>query len=706
MSSHPLFNLSIPTLALASGVLFAPSAADAQDATVLDRLEVTAESDDILVQDGYVATSGRIGSKIDTPLVEVPQSISTVTERQLDEQNPRTVQEALGYVPGVRTGAYGFDPRFDAFFIRGFEATYSGIFRDGLRQFNSPTGLFRQEAYGLEGITVLKGPASALYGASNAGGLVNLMTKRPTDVPFREVEVQVGSHNRVQGNFDVSGPANADGTLLYRLTGLARDSDTAVPGFPDDRFYIAPALTWQPDEDTSLTVLGEFMQSTVGGTAAYFNDANGVTDIFEGDPSYNDFPQQQARLGYEFEHSFNDTVTLRQNARYSWLDNELEYANVKGLAGYPDYDCATFLPTGGTLPGIERCAGYNAEQARTFVIDNQAQIDTSTGPIDHRILLGLDYGRISYDQRQGYGAVPVAGGSLPSFFTQAQTLNQVGLYASDQMSFDDLHVTLGARHDWLDGETTTPSGVIEQKDEQFSWRTGVSYETPWGLVPFANYTTSFTPNVGTLVSGQPANPTTGEQKEIGVKYLVPDYNAVVTASLFDIEQEDAVVFEVVNGRNTQVNRDLRSRGFEIEANASLYSGLNLIASYAYVDMEIVRSPGGFAGNTLNSTPRHIASVWGDYTIQGGPAAGLGFGGGVRYVGESFGNDANTIVNDDRYFLDAAFHYDFGARNPKLEGVRLQVNATNLLDDRGETCAAGYCYRDEGRTVVGSLRFRF
>lgn len=666
----------------------------AQDTIVLDQIVVEAESDDILVQDGYVATSGRIGSKIDTPLIRVPQAISTVTERQLDDQNPRTLQEAVEYVPGVRVGAYGFDPRFDAFFIRGFEATYSGIFRDGLRQYNSPTGLYRQEPYGLEGITVLKGPASALYGASNAGGLVDLMTKRPTESAFREVEIQPGSHDRYQGNFDISGPVDANGTLLYRLTGLLRDSETVLPGFPNDRAYIAPAFTWRPTADTKLTVLTEYMDSTLGGTAAFYNDADGITDLYSGARSFNDFGQQQARAGYELEHRLNDTFTLRQNFRYTWLDNDLEYAFW--------YDAGA---------GLTQFAGRNAEESETLVVDNQLLSEFTLGDIEHRLIVGLDYGRIAFDQYQNpFAALPSEGQTLPLRFNSAQKLEQVGVYVSDQIAWNDFHLTLGARHDWLEGETRNATTTITQDEQQTSWRVGLSYETSFGLVPYANWTTSFTPNVGTLLNGSPANPTIGEQKEIGLKYMVPGYNAVLTAALFDIEQQDAVVFEVIDTGsgpvNTLVNRSLRSRGFEIEANASLRNGLDLIASYAYVDMEIRDSKAGFTGNTLNATPAHTFSIWGDYTLQGGAAAGLGGALGLRYVGESFGNDANTIVNDDRIFVDGALHYDFGARNPQLEGLRLQVNARNILDERGTTCSAGYCYRDEGRTIIGSLRYRW
>lgn len=685
------------TTGLAVSTLFAATVhVKAQDAgsgtaTRLETLEVQAESDDILVQDGYVAKSGRIGTKMDTPLVDVPQSISTVTEKQLEDQKPRSLNEALDYTASANVNAYGFDPRFDAFTIRGFPITYNGVFRDGLRQYASPTGLFFTEIYGLEGISVLKGPSSTLYGAGAAGGIVDLMTKRPTEEPFREIELIGGSHDRLQGNVDLSGPVNADGTLLYRLTGVIRDSGTELPGFPDDRYYFAPAITWQPDGDTKLTVLGEVSKRKIGGSAAYYNDANGITDILDGDPRYNDFDQSQQRIGYEFEKRLNDTFTFRQNFRYAHLDNDLEYAYVTDV-------------TNGV---VSRSAGRNAEELHTVVVDTQLLSEFDTGPIRHRAVSGIDYGFVTYDQRNGFGAIPTAGENLPLNFNSSQDFSQIGVYTQDRMELGQWAFTGGLRYDWLSTETEDATHAITKlDDEQLSGFAALSYHTDWGIVPYVNYSTAFTPNVGTLADGSVAKPTVAEQKEIGVKYEIPGYNAFVSAALFDIQQTDGVVFDASTGVNQQYQFDLRSRGFELEGQMSLLNGLSLLASYAYVDMEIESGRPGTIGKTLSATPFHTASIWADYTIQDGAAEGLGFGGGVRYVGKSFGNDLNTIVNDPRIFVDATMHYDFGARNPKLKGLRLQVNATNLTDNREVTCSAGYCYRDEGRMVVGSLRYRW
>jgi iron complex outermembrane receptor protein len=701
------------TALFAGAAFLVPSAAIAQDAanpTVLDRLVIEAESDDILVQDGYVAKQDRIGTKIDTPIAEIPQAISVVTQDQIEDQKPSTLNEALTYTAGANTGTFGFDTRYDAFYLRGFPAYYNGIFRDGLRQFNGPSAWFKTEPYGIEGLTVLKGPASSLYGISGPGGIVNLVTKRPKEERFREIEVLAGGNDRYQGAFDLSGPANEDGTILYRLTGLARDADTALPGYSDDKLYLAPAVTFKPDEDTKLTILGEVSEAVTGGTAAFYNPSYGVaSDLYEGDPDYNDYTNSQARIGYEFEHRFNDVLTFRQNLRYAVVGADLEYAYHFPIVGVPE---------------LQRGYGHYTEDMKTFVADTMLQANFSTGALYHEAVLGFDYGTTDYSAySEDYFATADAAraGVLP--FAGSQKMDQVGIYLHDQINIDRLTLFASGRYDWLDTDSVDAAFTeTSQQDEAFSWRLGASYRTDLGIIPFANYSTSFAPNVGLVYDrprdptdlGRVALPTTGEQYEIGVKYEIPDTNAVVTASYFNIDQTNGVVFDTTSGVNKQRQLDLNSRGVEIEANASFDNGLSVIASYTYLDMTIERGgdidlgsgPQPTDGNQLSSTPNHIVSLWGHYAFNDGPLAGLGLGAGVRYLGESFGDDLNTFKNADRAFVDAAVSYDFGVKNPEMEGLSLQVNAKNLFDTRKQNCSAGYCYWDEGRSVFASMRYRF
>jgi iron complex outermembrane receptor protein len=292
-------------------------------------------------------------------------------------------------------------------------------------------------------------------------------------------------------------------------------------------------------------------------------------------------------------------------------------------------------------------------------------------------------------------------------------MNQTGIYLHDQMEWNDFTLFASGRYDWVDTTSTDVALTeTEQQDSAFSWRVGLSYETEWGITPYANYSTSFSPNIGFVYDDinsdvtHVARPTVGTQKEIGVKYEIPDADAMTSAALFDIDQEDGIVFDASTGVNKQRQLDLNSRGFEIEADASFDNGFGLIASYTNLRVKIERGAEGTVGEELSATPNHILALWGHYQFENGPVTGLGLGAGIRYMSSSYGDDQNSFENDARTFVDAMLSYDFGYQSPELKGLMLQVNAKNLLDNQEPICSAGYCYKDEGRSVFGSLRYRF
>ncbi|MBD9451607.1 TonB-dependent siderophore receptor [Rhizobium sp. RHZ02] len=694
----------------------AQDAAGQQDgATVLEDIIVNGGSGGVIQADGYVGKSSATGTKTDTPFIEIPQSISSVTEQQLRDRNPQSLLDTVAYTPGTRVGAYGFDPRFDSFSVRGFDVTYTGIFRDNLRQPGAGSSLFKTEPYGLEGVSILRGPSSALYGATGAGGLYNLITKRPTEDAFHEVQLQYGTDQRYQTQFDLSGPVNNEDPFYYRLTGLYRDANTEQVSVPDDRVYIAPAFMWKPDEDTKLTILGEYSRTKTGGTAAYYNDpAGNVTDIFAGNPAFNDSVQNQARIGYEFEHRLNDVFVFRQNARASTLNIDADWA-------------FAYAPNAVDPSLLDRSAGTFDERLTAFVIDNQLEAKFETGAVDHTVLAGLDLTKLRWRSLDGRGVSPpldtnnpTAGAPVAPIDFDTRTIQdqwQVGTYLQDQIRYDAWILTVGGRYDWVSTDTdntdlsTNALTSLSQKDKAFSGRVGLGYETDFGIVPYASYSTAFAPNAGiNQETDQPFKPTESEQEEIGVKYLLPNSNTLLTAALFNIDQKNSLYYEVVNlptgPANIQVQRGkIRSRGLELEATTSLDNGLSLVASYTYTDTEILEGTTGTVGNSVSSVPRHMASLWANYTFQeSSPVYGLGIGFGTRYLGKSYTSDANTAQNGSRVLFDAAISYDFAALDKKYDGLSLQVNATNLFDRREAVCSAGFCYRDQGRAVIGSLRY--
>ncbi|TQS73614.1 TonB-dependent siderophore receptor [Rhodobacteraceae bacterium] len=677
----------------------------AQDAAPfkLEEIVVEAESDETLAQNGYVASYGRQATKLDTDIARIPQSVSVVTQDQMEDQDPRTLLEALNYTAGVNTTNFAFDTRYDAVYLRGFAAYTNGFFRDGLRQVNGPSAWYRNDPYTIEGVAVLKGPASSLYGVSGPGGVVNVVSKRPKADAFRELRVTGGTDDHKELAFDVTGEGSQDGRFLYRLTGIWRDADTPLAGYKDDTKLIAPSFTYKFDDRTKITVLSEYAKSTVGGTASYYNPSYGVAStLYNGDPDYNDFTNEQYRIGYELEHMLSDTITLRQKLRYSHVDSDLEYA------GY-------YAQSAGSLA---RYWGHYREEQHNLSIDNTAEFSFATGRFDHNLVVGVDYTDSSYDAYlapTGYvSAAATDAAGLPYY--AGQDVEQTGVYIHDQITDGRMNLFLSARHDWVD--TTTEDGARTRQDshdQHWSGRVGVSYSMENGLTPFANLSSAFVPNTGLVFdpsdpsSGRAAQATTALQKEIGLKYQIPGSESLITASLFDIKQEDGVVYQTVDAslfgvNQVQVPYDLHSRGLELEGQMNLGTDWRMLGNYTYTDMEIEKGTAGTIGRQLSATPRHSAALWAFYAPQTGPMAGWGLGGGLRYVGESYGDDTNSFKNDDYIFADMSLSYDFAALGQ--DGLKMQMNVKNLFDEKGQTCSAGTCYRYEGRTATVSLDYRF
>jgi iron complex outermembrane receptor protein len=671
---------------------------------------------------GYVATSSEAATKTQTPLVEVPQSISTITRQQLDDRNVQTLTSAVTYTPGVRANAAGFEPRFDLLSIRGFNAIDQGVFRDGLREVNGPFFTFKTEPYGLDGVSVIKGPASSLYGGSTPGGLIELTTKRPTFAPFGEVEAQIGNNDRRQGQFDVGGPIGDGETFAYRVTGVLRDSDTDVPGAPDDKVYIAPAFTWKPNEDTKFTVLSEYSRIRTGANLAYYNDYSSgrpvVTNIYSGDSAYNAFRQEQARIGYELEHKLSQAVTLRQKLRFAHVEGDAEYVDIDNIKPGKTFS--------------HRTAGAITGRLDTLNVDNQLEAKGDTGPVSHTLLMGFDaqYADVvdkwgSANSRKNPEWVsPILldpltyGGHIWSpndndTNTRQKQLN-VGLYVQDQLKAGRFVATLGLRKDWVgtdtDNRLAKGNGLTEQDDSKLTGRAGLTFLGPYGLNPYVSYGTSFAPTLGTDRAGKkgaPFVPTTGEQYEAGVKFAPPDQNLVLTAAVFDITQQNVVRTDPSGLHPSVQTGEVRSKGFEFEATGTLANGLSFTAGYAYLEPTFVKGEPGNDGNQVSAIPKHAASLWASYDFQPGTAlAGLNIAGGARYVGPTFGDDENTFKNKDYLLFDAALRFEFEHVAPRLKGVALQLNARNLADTEITTCEQGYCYRDEGRQVIASLRYRW
>jgi len=655
---------------------------------------------------GYVAKRASGATKSDTPLVETPQSISVVGAEELKARGAQTLEDAIKYTPGVvlSYGSVG-DSRSSWFKMRGFPVTTT-YYRDGLKV--TGQSWQRIDPSLMERIEILRGPASVMYGQSVPGGLINMVTKRPQDTQSAEVAVEYGSNDwkRVEG--DITGPLDQDKQLLYRITAAVQDSNglNGIDHDRADRKMIAPSLTWKPQEGTSVTLAALYQTDDSRGWTPrrrYSTVAGGTTDpkIYLGEPDYDRYQQEQTQVTLLAEHAVNENLKFIVGGRYAKYD--LDYRQV-----WP----GSFQANGRTMNRAQYVYGQDAE---IWSFDARTEGKFSVLSTEHTLVGGVDY---SYqDMKDGFGSRstettinpfnPVYGrfGSEPAMSISTLKSRMLGVYLQDQIAVtDNLIVMLGGRRDF----PGLSSGLAYQN--AYTGRFGVAYKTDIGVVPYASYAESFEPQSGTGWGGTRFEPTTGRQYEIGVKYEPPGTNLLATVALFDLRKQNALtpdpdITHLCNGARCSVQTgEVKSQGVELGLTMELAQGLKGVAAYTYNPIEVSKSnTPSEIGRQQSDQPIHTASLWLDYGIQDGPLAGVGVGGGLRYVGKTTNNSSNVTT--------AAYVMDEMMVRYSTEAWRLSVNVRNLLDRQVEySCTKSatqeMCYLNEPLTVTARVSRKF
>lgn len=672
--------------------------------------------------DGYLATRTAVGSKTDTPILEAPRSISVATREQMQDRNVQSLDDAVRYMPGVIASSYGSDSRADWMKVRGFEPIQM---LDGLPLIKGTYAMPKLETWGLERVAILRGPASSVYGQTPPGGLVDAVSRRPQADSSHEVEVQLGNYDHKQISFDTTGRIDEEGRFLYRFSGVGRDSGTVIEHMDDQRFNLAPSLTWNIGNDTTLTFLSQFNRDDTGATSQFLplqgtklSTPAGKVDHNEnlGDPSWEFYDKNYYALGYAFEHRINDVWQFRQNLRYSKIDLEAQTITAGGWA-FAVADDGT----------VQRGANVYDEDISHFAVDNNFQADFSTGVIGHTLLLGLDYQRANTNYRWQYGAAPTSNIINPIYnqdfngvaYTAFQDYNQkrrnTGVYLQDQLSLDAWRLTLGGRWDRLDTDSVFyNAGDTEdsRRDSAFSGNAALSYVFESGLVPYVSYAESFQAEAGGT-GGQTFRPSTGKQYEAGVKYQPTGSELLLSAAVYDLTRQD-IISTNTSGVTAPVG-EVQVRGLELEATGSVTDSLKLTASYTYANSKMTKVGDPLDKNRpLPLTPEHQAAIWADYDWATGPLAGVGVGFGARYVGSTeniavgsvgFVRDESDGRSDAYTVYDAAVRYDLGQVDSSLHGASVAINANNVFDKEYlATCDGFYCYAGDPRRVTASLKY--
>jgi iron complex outermembrane recepter protein len=659
-------------------------------------------------------------SKTNTPDIKMPMSVQVVPKSVISDQNHARLKEVLENVSGVRPQAtLGLGTRF---IVRGFENPR--IYRNGLLS-NAADSFFSTDVdtANLENIEVLKGPAGMLFGRTEPGGLINLVTKRPLVTPYYALEQQFGSYDHYRTLWDAAGPIDSDKKLLYRVSGSFQDVGSFRDFVSSDRVMVNPSFTWQPTDRTELKLdiegFDQEYQGNLGVTANCFKQtefnrlhctrpANVPINRSFGDPNDPRDEISKVHVGTEITHKFNDDWFVRNKFLASFLhgkDTTLIPLSLGHLASDP-LNIDRF---------VQRNVFRQSSDQETYATNLDLLGKFDLGSSQHDVLVGFDYlnSHTNYTL-SGQFFFPDSGLDIdmfnPTYGVDPQLIEQTaqnvpfpnfnvfksewyGLYFQDDITlFDKLHILGGGRYDWAARGRGNAFNFDEAGDntkmirnEKFSPRVGILYEVLPSLSVYGNWTNTFSAYPAVNGSGEPVQPQTSEQFEAGLKGALPNGRLSGTLAYFHLTKNNILTPDrsTPDPTDSAPIGEALSQGLELDIAGEIVDGLNLIGSYAYTDTEILVDNTVFAdgttnvGNRLTNVPEHAGSLWLKYDFKHyAPVDGLQLGIGAYAAGQREGNYENTLKLPGYVRLDALVGYKW---NVGKSSVTTQLNIRNLLD---------------------------
>lgn len=686
-------------LASAAGMLMAsaatPAMAQSNDAVELDSLTVVGEYTD----DGYKSERSA-SSKYVTPLLDTPQTVSVVPEKVIEEQNALSLRRVLSNVSGITFDAgEGGGGSGDKINIRGFSAN-ANIKEDGLRDSSQNN---RTDLFNIERVEVIKGPSSAFGGAGTTGGVINMISKTPKNDSFVDGSLGVGTDDYRRLTVDANQPLDSIGhDSALRVNLMAHKND--VPGRDDigrERWGIAPSLKLGLSEDTRATLSYLYQKDDnlpdYGLPAEDGKILSGVDhEAYYGWRNLDKEKIESNMATLKLEHDFNNDTRLENRTRYTHLHRDTTIS-------------AAHVDREGLAPGRYLPAGPQAyrRDVTTKMWINQTHLSThfSTGNLDHKLLVGAEVSRETYDRAASNlglgGAHPYPSGGYdlsnppghwdgnttftPRGATEATLKNQA-IYAFDTISFNpQWDLSLGLRHDWINGETINKdSGErLSTRDKELSGRAGLVYKPTQNGRVYLAYGTSFTPSAENLATsgglprgngGEKLSPEKSKTWELGTKWEFMDRTLGLEGSLFRVDKD--------NVREQDANNDLRLagkqrvQGVELGVTGQLTDAWAVYANYTYLDSETRQSIADPQtngrdpeGHPLGNTPKNSFSMWSTYDITQDFQVGYG----ARYVGE------RQVASDVAGTVDSYWVHDAMLAYRITDNLSAQLNVDNLFD---------------------------
>lgn len=654
----------------------------------------TYQLDDVAVYGQERQTEHAI--RLNVPLSQVPLSINIVANEILGQQQAINLEDALKNVSSVsKFGSYGLSDNIN---IRGFDIGLAGApenFRVNGVMMRTPYSDYVEE------VQVLKGPASILYGDVEPGGIINFVTKKPLGYDHAGIRFQVGEYGLFRPSIDVGGKL-AD-NLSYRLNTVYQKSNSFRDEVFSRQFMIAPSLLWNIDSNTTLNLDGLFMsnETTIDwGMPVGMSLAQAET---LDDSNFYGYPDGTSK-------GENNTVMATFTHRFTnkWkIRNVTSYSNQPRLLHdvYPVFDSEE--------NNVNFGFGDYRERSRTNTFSNALDLTgvVTTAKMEHKLLLGVDYSRITRPVVFNFIFPIEQTTSLENPIWENTMLSSAPILDDDELPFthrfgltvqdlvsvfdEKVHLLLGGRYSTFSqgfkfrGDAVEPDDYSDRTESKFTPRLGITYEPIKGTTLYGSYAESFSsiaPDPGRGLTDP--EPLIGQQVEFGVKQSLLNDRLGVTLSYFDLNRNNVLQFDIIDGNgsisdpsNFRANQsgEHNSRGIELDLNGKLKSNWQVLTAFSYFKTKVINEiiqegdsePVDFTGKELPNNPNTKLSVWTYYTLERG-IPGLSFGGGLFYQGDMFGDRLNTVENTIGGFtrVDLSVAYQFNH-------LKFQLNANNI-----------------------------
>jgi len=707
--------MAAPALAAEDAVAGDAAAADAaQDGQA-------ASSGGVIVvtgtRDEYGTDSTRTATRTDTPLRDVPQAISVVTERQIDDQAMRSIGDVLRYVPGTMIGQ-GEGHR-DQITIRGNNST-ADFFVDGLRD----DVQYYRPLYNLQRVEVLRGPNAMIFGRGGGGGVINRVTKVPLFEPTIGASASVDTHGAWYLDADLNQPLS--GNFAARLNGVYEEFASHRDVYEGRLIAVNPALRFLPGPDTGIGLSYEYVDdervvdrgvpSAFPGTiASPSTPLTGFRDTFFGIAGVNQLDFVGHIVRGTLEHRFTPDLTLVSRLLYADYDKS-----------YRNAFAATPVTVAGGVPQVGVEAYFDAFQRENLFSQTDLVWNVDTGAARHTLLAGFEYGRQdSANQRvNGLFADPAGTGATvtrrivpladPLVVPPVAVWNPVrstgsdadilAFYVQDQVEFGPVELVAGVRYDRFEIDVTNlfSGQVFSRTDDLWSPRLGLIVHPIEPVSIYASYSRSYLPQSGDQfnalnVSTAALEPERFDNYELGVKWE-PRQNLLLSAAVYQLDRTNTRAAGP-NPGEVVLTGEQRSRGIELEVAGQIRRNWQVSFGYALQEAEIRRTTSAApAGRDVAQVPKHQVSLWTRYDFT--PRLGAGIG--LHHQSESFASISNAVLLPSYTRVDAAVFFRIA------EGIEAQLNVENLFDESYFPTAHNDNNITTGAPITarGTIRLRF